>query len=69
MPSSIDLRAEVRAEAVALQPHAHYVHAFVDSPVASVIWSPENLILDVNHAMCEFVGFERDDLIGRSARI
>lgn len=65
MPSSIDLRAECRAETVALQPHAYYVHAFVDSPVASVIWSHENRILDVNHAMCEFVGFERDDLIGR----
>jgi diguanylate cyclase (GGDEF)-like protein/PAS domain S-box-containing protein len=66
MPSSIDLRAEVRAETVALQPHAHYVHAFVESPVASVIWSPENRILDVNQAMCEFVGFEHDDLIGRT---
>ena len=62
-PPTVASRA-VALPTVALQPPARYLRAFVDSPVASVIWSAENRILDVNQAMCDFLGFRRDDLIG-----
>ena len=64
----IDVTERRLAEAALLEREQSYSAIFLESPFAIALSRmPENIIVDVNKAFLDFIGGERDEVIGRTS--
>ncbi len=61
-----DITDRVRAERELDAVKERFRQAFKQAPLAAALLSPEGEITNANHAMCVFLGYPRDELIGRA---
>ena len=61
-----DITGRMRAEETLRQSEARFKGAFEDSAIGMAINSPEGRLLQVNRALCNMLGFTREELRGKS---